>query len=133
LIKNIFASLKKINYICCMEKVVKKRGWVRDWKFIHVNQHNIKQCNILRKKASDGEITKEQALSEMPHAITVKTNKSSEYGSLIIVRHPDTGEELMRLEHTPFDPYNCGAQIVIKTQMDIEVSDFRPVSLQESS
>lgn len=104
---------------------VKKKPWVRGYTFIHVNQGEIKKCNALRKKAVDGEITKEQALAQMPHALTAKTKDTNTYGSTITVTHPETGEVLMEILHSPFDPYLCGAQIVIRTKMVVQVSEER--------
>jgi len=100
---------------------LKKRCFPKEWSFIHVNQTLIKQGNVFRRRAQDGEITQDEALAQMPHALSVKSGKTNTYGSTIIVYHPETGEELMRVEHTPFDPYACGAQIVIKTQMRVVV------------
>lgn len=102
---------------------IKKQPWQRGYTYLHVNQTSIKQCNALRKKALDGEITKEAALAQMPHALSAKTKDDNTYGSTIIVTHPETGEVLMEILHSPFDPYLCGAQIVIRTQMNVQVTE----------
>lgn len=100
---------------------LKKQTWKKGYTYVHVNQGEIKTSNKLRKAALDGEITQECALAQMPFALTAKTNNSNDYGSMVIITHPDTGEELGRFEHTPFNPYTCGAQIVFKTKMKVEV------------
>ena len=100
---------------------LKRRSFTKGLSFIHVNQGEIKKCNAFRRRALDGEITQEEALAQMPHALTVKNGSTNTYGSTVVVYHPETGEELLRVEHTPFDPYACGAQIVIKTAMRVEV------------
>lgn len=63
----------------------------------------------------------ETAVSLMPDAMTVKYNGTNRYGSIVILKHPETGEELARFEHTPDKPYSCGAQIVCATRLAVEV------------
>lgn len=104
-----------------MKKSLRKRAWKKDWTFVHINTQKIRECNALRRKALDGEMCEAAALEAMPDAITVKNGKLNHYGSTVLIYHPITGEELGWFEHTPFDPYSCGAQIVFKTQMCVKV------------
>ena len=63
----------------------------------------------------------DEAVSKMPDVITVKYNGTNTYGSTVIIRHPETGEEVARFVHDPGKPYSCGAQLVCITQMDVEI------------
>jgi hypothetical protein len=100
---------------------LEKQKWEKGYTFVHVNQHVIAKGNKFRKAALDGEITKEEALEQIEDALTVKTNKRNDYGSVIVITHPITGEEVGRFEQTPFSPYSCGAQIMFKTKMNVTV------------
>ena len=105
-----------------MEKYsLKQQKWEEGHTFVHVNTNRVKTNNKVRKAALDGDITKEAAIEQIEDALTVKTNKRNEYGSVVIITHPDTGEELGRFEQTPFNPYSCGAQIMFKTKMVVTV------------
>lgn len=103
--------------ICNLEK----QKWDKDFTYVHVNVNKVRANNKPRKAALDGEITKEVALELIEDALTVKTNKRNDYGSVIVITHPETGEELGRFEQTPFNPYSCGAQIMFKTKMNVTV------------
>lgn len=89
--------------------------------YVHVNTHFIKAGNKIRKAAIDGEISEKEALRQMPYALKAQTGQNSDYGSTVIITHPETGEEVGRFEHTPFNPYGCGAQIVFQTKMNVNV------------
>jgi len=76
----------------------------------------------------------EEAITQMPDAMTVKHNKTNRYGSTIILRDPQTGVELARFEHTPDLPYSCGAQIVLMTKLTVDViSREHPEGYSEES
>lgn len=102
-------------------KAVKTQPFKKGVKYIHVNQHVIRECTTVRKQVTDGKMSKEEADLTMPDAMTMKFNGSNIYGSVFIVTHPETGEEVGRFEHKPFNPYSCGAQIVFMTIMNVEV------------
>ena len=104
-----------------MANKTRKRSWTKGWSFIHINTKKIRESNAVRRKWQDGEISEEVALTLMPDAITVKQVKTNTYGSTVLIYHPVTGEELGWFEHTPFDPYSCGAQIVFKTKMGVKI------------
>lgn len=103
--------------ICNLEK----QKWDKEHTYVHVNVNRVRTNNKFRKSALDGDITKEEALELIEDMLTVKTNKSNHYGSVIVITHPETGEELGRFEQTPFNPYSCGAQIMFKTKMNVTV------------
>lgn len=100
-----------------MKQKLKRQQWKKDIKHIHVNQAIIRTCNTIRKKAIDGEIDKVEAESQMPDAMTMKYNGTNTYASTFIMYHPETGEEVGRFDHSPFDPFSCGAQLVFTTDM----------------
>ncbi len=108
--------------------------WKKGVTYVHVNQTNIQQCNKLRLRALQGEIDMETAIQQMPDAMTVKHEKTNRYGSTVILRDPLTGVELARFEHTPDRPYSCGAQIVLMTQLHVDViSREHPEGYSEES
>lgn len=100
---------------------LEKQKWEKGYTYVHVNVNQVRSNTKFRKAALDGEITKEEALEKIEDALTVKTNSRNDYGSVIIITHPETGEELGRFEQTPFNPYDCGAQIVFKTKMVVTI------------
>lgn len=102
-------------------KGLKIQPWKKDVTYIHVNQKKIQEGNKPRLRAVKGEISMEEALKQMPDAMTVKHNKTNRYGSVVILRDPKTGEELARFEHRPDSPYSCGAQIVCMTRLQVDV------------
>lgn len=70
--------------------------------FIHVNQHKIKS------NTKNG--TNEPCL-------TVKTYKSNDYASEVIIRDKD-GTEVARVVYRPHKPLSCGARCWIETKLD---------------
>ena len=72
---------------------------------MHVNQH------VIRRNASTGETAP---------PLTVKTYKSNDYASEVVIRS-DAGDEVARIVYRPDAPLSCGARVWIETQHDVEI------------
>ena len=73
-------------------------------KIIHVNQHQI------RHNHKHG--TRDPVL-------TVKTYKSNEYASELLVK--TDGKVVARVVYSPDNPLSCGARVWIETEADVEI------------
>ena len=72
---------------------------------IHVNQH------IIKKNTKHGR--------DDP-CLTVKTYKSNDYGSEVVIRDAE-GVEVARVVYRPHKPLSCGARCWIETNLAVEV------------
>ena len=72
---------------------------------IHVNQHKIKS-----NRAS--------GLTEP--VLTVKTYKTNNYGSNVIIKD-DAGNEVARIIYSPENPLSCGAHVWIETKNEVQI------------
>lgn len=74
-------------------------------KRIYINQHNIKH----NKKHED----------QLP-VITVKTYKSNEYASSVVI-HDKDGLPVARIIYSPDKPLSCGATVWVETENELTV------------
>lgn len=74
-------------------------------KRIHINQH------ILRKN-------RKSIVKQAP--ITVKTYKTNEYGSCVVI-HAKDGTEAARVVYRPANPMSCGAEVWVETDNEVTV------------
>lgn len=78
-------------------------------KIIHINQHKIKSN---RKN------------NESHPVITVKTYKSNDYASEVLIVD-ENGQELARVVYRPDDPLSCGAHCWVETSRDVILDPVR--------